>query len=52
MKEKISKKETEANMYRNKYPHYVCGAWTIHTMSNRQAINIGRMLDMRNKKEE
>ena len=50
--ERISGKQFEADKYRNKYSHYVCGYWTMHNVSNRQAINLGRMLDAREKKEE
>lgn len=42
---KQSKKDIEANKYREKYSYWTFGKWNMHNISNRQAIIIGRLLD-------
>lgn len=49
MNKKVNKK-TVAQIYRNKYSYWSAGFWNMNNISNRQAINIGRMLD--NKRDE
>lgn len=47
-----SNRRIKADMYRNKYSHWTNGFWTMHNMSNRQTIYIGKILDYQSGKDE